>query len=104
VNDLELTIERSPAVITIHAAGAVDANTAASLQEPLLDAAADPAAAVRVDLAAVSYMSSAGLRVLLMAAKALRTRGQRLQLARVPPLIHNVLSVAGFTSFLDLVE
>ena len=47
-------------------------------------------------------MSSAGLRVLLLAAKALQKRGERLQLVHVPPHIHNVLNLTGFTSFIDI--
>ena len=103
MSDLDVTITRLAAIITLHAAGPVDGNTAATLQEPLLAAAADPSATVCLDLAQVPYMSSAGLRVLLLAAKALRTRGERLQLAHVPPHIQNVLGIAGFTSFMDVV-
>jgi anti-anti-sigma factor len=103
VSDLEITIERLPAIITVHAAGPVDGHTAASLQAPLMAAVADPGVAVCLDLAQVPYMSSAGLRVLLLAAKALRTRGERLQLVHVPPHIQNVLSIAGFTLFIDVV-
>lgn len=103
VSDLDITIERLPGIITVHAAGAVDGHTAVSLQEPLLAAASDPGARVCLDLANVPFMSSAGLRVLLLAAKALRTRGERLQLAHVPPHIQNVLSIAGFTLFIDVV-
>ena len=47
-------------------------------------------------------MSSAGLRVLLLAAKALQKRGERLRLIHVPPHIYTVLNIAGFTSFIDV--
>ena len=53
-------------------------------------------------LARVPYMSNAGLRVLLLAAQALRARDERLRLEHVPPHIANVLSSAGFTSFVDV--
>ena len=82
--------------------GAVDSNTAPQLQEPLLRAAEAPTGAVELDLAEVSYMSSAGLRVLLLAAKALQKRGERLRLINVPLHIYNVLNLAGFTSFIDI--
>jgi hypothetical protein len=51
---------------------------AAYLQECLLRAVESPGSAVQLDLAAVPYMSSAGLRVLLLAAKTLQKRGARL--------------------------
>jgi anti-anti-sigma factor len=47
-------------------------------------------------------MSSAGLRALLLAAKALQKRGERLTLVNVPPQIHNVLNLTGFTTFIDV--
>jgi anti-anti-sigma factor len=61
-----------------------------------------PPERVELDLAEVSYMSSAGLRVLLQAAKVLQKRGERLRLVNVPPQIYNVLNLAGFTSFIDI--
>jgi len=100
--DLQVTIERLPAVITLHAAGPVDSKTAASLHEPLLAAAAVPNATVCLDLAHVSCMSNAGLRVLLLAAQALRARDGHLRLEHVPPHIKNLLSSAGFTTFVDV--
>ena len=102
IDDLEVTIERSAALVTLHAAGPVDGKTAASLREPLLAAAAAPNAAVCLDLARVRYISNAGLRVLVLAAQALRARDGRLRLEHVPPHIENLLRSAGFTSFVDV--
>ena len=101
MGDLEVTIERLAAMVTLHAAGPVDGKTAASLREPLLAAAASNAA-VCLDLARVPYMSNAGLRVLVLAAQALRARDGRLRLEHVPPHIANLLSSAGFTAFMDV--
>ena len=47
-------------------------------------------------------MSSAGLRVLLLAAKALQKRGERLRVINAPAQIYNVLNISGFTSFIDV--
>ena len=102
MKELQVTVERLEANIVLHAAGAVDINTAPQLQEPLLQAAESPTAAVTLDLAEVTYMSSAGLRVLLMAAKALQKRGERLRMTNVPPHVYTVLNLAGFTSFIDV--
>ena len=82
--------------------GAVDSNTAPELQEALLRATEGPTGGVELDLAKVSYMSSAGLRALLLAAKALQKRGERLTLINVPLPIHNVLNLTGFTTFIDV--
>jgi anti-anti-sigma factor len=100
--ELEITLQRSDSAVILHATGRVDSNTAAQLQEPLLREAEGSSGAVELDLAQVSYMSSAGLRVLLQAAKALQKRGERLRLVKVPPHIHNILKLTGFTSFIDI--
>ncbi|HEY7321779.1 MAG TPA: STAS domain-containing protein [Candidatus Binatia bacterium] len=102
MKELEITLRRSESAVILHAAGPVDNNTAAQLQEPLLRAAEAPTQAVELDLAEVSYMSSAGLRVIVLAAKKLQKRGERLRLVNVPPQIYNVLNLAGFTSFIDI--
>jgi anti-sigma B factor antagonist len=102
MGDLEVTIERLAAMITLHAAGPVDGKTAASLHEPVLAAAVACNATVCLDLARVTYMSNTGLRVLVLAAQALRARDARLRLEHVPPHIENLLRSAGFTSFVDV--
>ena len=99
---LEITVQRSESAVVLHAAGPVDSRTAAQLQEPLLKAAEAPSGGVVLDVAEVSYMSSAGLRTLLLAAKTLQKRGERLKLLNVPPPIQNLLTLSGFTTFIDL--
>jgi anti-anti-sigma factor len=102
MKELEITLQHLESAVVLHVAGQVDSNTAAQLHEPLLRAAEAPTGAVDLDLADVSYMSSAGLRVLLQAAKALQKRGDRLRLVNVPLHIYNILNLAGFTSFIDI--
>ena len=102
MKELEITLQRSESAVVLHAVGPVDSTTAAQLQEPLLRAAEAPTGAVELDLAEVSYMGSAGLRVLMLTAKALQKRGERLRLVNVPLHIYNLLNLAGFTSFIDI--
>jgi anti-anti-sigma factor len=101
MRELEVTLECVESTFVLRAVGPVDSNTASYLQEPLLHAAESPSGTVQLDLAEVPYMSSAGLRVILLAAKALQKRGERLRLINVPPRIYSVLNIAGFTSFID---
>jgi anti-anti-sigma factor len=102
VPNLEVTVDRSAARITLHASGPVDGTTATSLHGPLLEAASAPDVTVCLDLARVPYISSAGLRVLVLAAQALRARDARLRLEHVPPHLENLLTSAGFRSFVDV--
>jgi anti-anti-sigma factor len=99
---LEITQQQLQSTVVLHVVGSVDSNTAPELQTALLRATEGPTGGVELDLAEVPYMSSAGLRVLLLAAKALQKRGERLRLVNVQPHIYNVLNLAGFTSFIDI--
>ena len=102
MKELEITLQSSESAVVLHATGRVDRNTAPELQEPLLRAAEAPTQTLELDLAEVSYMSSAGLRVLVQAAKVLQKRGERLRLVNVPLPIYKILNLAGFTSFIDI--
>ena len=102
MKELEITQQQLESAIVLSVVGAVDSNTAPELQEALLRATEAPTGGVELDLAKVSYMSSAGLRALLLAAKALQKRSERLSVSNVPPQILNVLNLTGFTTFIDV--
>ncbi|HKY10063.1 MAG TPA: STAS domain-containing protein [Candidatus Binatia bacterium] len=102
MKELEITEEQVQSTIVLHVSGAVDSNTAPELQEALLRATQAPSGSVELDMANVSYLSSAGLRALLLAAKALQKRAERLRLSNVSPQIRNVLNLTGFTTFIDI--
>jgi anti-sigma B factor antagonist len=102
MKELEITQEQVQSTIVLHVAGAVDSNTAPELQAALLRATEASSGTVELDVAKISYLSSAGLRALLLAAKALQKRGERLSLSNVPPQIQNILNLTGFTTFIDV--
>jgi anti-anti-sigma factor len=76
-------------------AGRLDTASAPAI-EPALLAMVMPGARVVLDLAAVSYISSAGLRVLLKAAKQARGQGAGFALAAPQPAVREVLDISGF--------
>lgn len=83
-------------VLVIAANGRLDSNTAATL-DAALSGPAKAAPKLVVDLGAVGYVSSAGLRVLLKAAKLARASGQKLALSGLAPPVREVFDVSGFT-------
>jgi anti-anti-sigma factor len=50
-----------------------------------------------LDLSGVDYINSAGLRVLMLAAKRAKAQGGFLAVAAVQPLVHEVLEISKFT-------
>lgn len=83
--------------------GRVDATTAPKLQSELLSAAKDPQQ-LAVDFSAVSYLSSAGLRALLLGARALAEDDRRLTVYRASDDVLDVIRLTGFDKVLTLAE
>ena len=102
MKELEITEQQSQSTTVLSVVGVVDSNTAPELQQALLRATETSTGGVELDLAKVSFMSSAGLRALLLASKALQKRGERLKLSNVPLPIRNILNLTGFSSFIDV--
>jgi anti-anti-sigma factor len=57
---------------------------------------------VTVDLSKLDYVSSAGLRVFLSAAKAAKAKGGKLTLLSPKPAVMEVLQISGFDRILDI--
>lgn len=79
--------------------GPIDHANAQGLQEalaPLLDSPAPGTAALVLDLSGVDYISSMGLRVLMVAAKQLRPRSMRIAVAALTPVVKEIFDIARF--------
>lgn len=85
----------------ISVSGRLDSGSAGQL-EAVLPARVQAQAKVVLDLADVPYVSSAGLRVLLLGAKAARSTGHRLVLCGISPAVREVFDISGFTSLFVL--
>lgn len=88
--------------LTLVFEGRLDTTTASRFQSELLPAF-DEAKEIKLDFAKVEYVSSAGLRVLLMGEKAARSRGAAMSLCGVSPEIMEVFQMTGFADFLTIV-
>ena len=88
------------AVLTLE--GRLDTTTASQLEEAMGAAAAE-ADGITLDMAALEYVSSAGLRVLLKAEKALKEKGGGLTLRAPSEGVMEVLRITGFDTLLNIV-
>lgn len=78
--------------------GRVDSVSSGELERHLMAKLDGGARRVVIDLAGVDYISSAGLRVLLVAAKRLKPPQGALVLCGLGPSVRTVLELAGFMS------
>ena len=87
---------RQDGVTVIIPAGRIDTTTAGALEARLASALAGASPRLVVDLSAVDYISSAGLRVLLVAARRVQASGGRLALCALGQPVRQVFQLAGF--------
>ncbi len=80
----------------------MDGTNAQSFDSSLDELIEETCKAVVLDLAGLSYMSSAGLRSILMTAKRLQTRKANLALCSLRPTINEIFQIAGFDRILDV--
>ena len=69
---------------------------------PLLDGCGAQGEAVVLDFSGVSYISSVGLRVLLLAAKKVKSQGGRIAVAALSPIVAEVFEVSHFSMVLKV--
>jgi anti-anti-sigma factor len=99
---MEIVDEREGGVAVVAPSGRVDSVSSAELEAALLRHLEADEKQLVVDLGAVEYISSAGLRVLLMLAKKLQGGGGRLVLCAMPDSVRLVFELAGFLSIFEI--
>ena len=87
--------------ITFQLDGRLDIITAAKLQDIIIPAI-DEAKSIVLDFKQLSYISSAGLRVLLSAQKAANAKNVSISVCNVSNEIMKILEMTGFTGFLTI--
>ncbi|HEX4941918.1 MAG TPA: STAS domain-containing protein [Actinomycetota bacterium] len=90
------TVERDDAIVVGALSGEVDMSNAAVLERAITEAVPNDARGLVLDLSALSYLDSSGVRLVLSLAGSLRWRGQELVIA-VPEgaSCRRVLTLAG---------
>jgi anti-sigma B factor antagonist len=83
--------------------GSLDGKTAPELQDQALPLC-DPEQHVVIDLREVGFMSSAGLRVLLLVYRQASARGGKVVLVSVSEEIREVMEMTGFLDFFTFCE
>ena len=85
--------------LTITLKGRIDTSNAASVEADIMKILADnPGLPVTVDCAALEYISSAGLRVIMKTKKAVRDTC----LINVAPPVYEIFETTGFTELMDI--
>jgi anti-sigma B factor antagonist len=94
----KLNVTQIQPVTLIEMVGDIDSNTAPLVQEQVLPLA-QPGSKMLLDMTNVSYMSSAGLRLLLSLYRQISTQDGELVLVGLAEEIKDTMSITGFLDF-----
>ncbi|MCB0129688.1 MAG: anti-sigma factor antagonist [Caldilineaceae bacterium] len=83
--------------------GDIDGNTAPDAQAQIVPLAS-PDAKIVLDMSAVDYMSSAGLRMLLVIYRTIMGQGGKVALVGLSEELQDTMTLTGFMDFFDVFE
>jgi anti-anti-sigma factor len=95
VSDMKLATTLQGDVLLVGITGSLDGTTSPELDAQLTTQLDCDCKHLVLDCGGLEYISSAGLRVLLMAAKRLNVPGKSFALCRVRPAVQEVLTMSG---------
>ncbi len=102
---MEFSSQRLVDVFLAAPVGQIDHPNAEVLRQalaPTLEAAVLAKGAIVLDFSRVTYISSMGLRVLLLAAKQLRAVDGRVAIAALQPVVTEIFGIARFNHVLEI--
>jgi anti-anti-sigma factor len=83
--------------------GRLDTPGVDRIEKPFSAAVAQAASGIAVDLTAVSFLSSMGVRMIIAAAKAQRSLGQKLVMFGAQPIVLQTLKMVGVDQIIPIV-
>ena len=99
---MDIKTESSNGTLIAKAEGRIDGVNARDFEEAMKAAIGSDYSTVIIDLEGLSYISSAGLRVILLIAKTLRKRNAELVLCSLSNPIREVFEISGFDKIIPV--
>ncbi|MBY0454464.1 MAG: STAS domain-containing protein [Burkholderiaceae bacterium] len=99
---MTITIEFAAKANIVALQGQINSANAATIESEVLAVVAKGHKKIVFDLSALTYISSAGLRMVLVVAKRLKQEGGKLVLCGMQPHVHEVFDISGFLAILNV--
>jgi anti-sigma B factor antagonist len=100
---MTVDIKEQNNVVIVSITGSIDSKTAGEFQKQILEGTADTSKVI-MDLSKVDFVSSAGLRILLMVYRQIKSKDGKVILVGVSEEIQDVMSITGFINFFEISE
>ena len=94
--DIEVAEERNDGVLVLLPVGRLDSGNVNAFEASVMQRIGDGERRLIVDFSRLEFVSSSGLRVLLLAAKALKAAAGQLVLCGMKPHVEDVFRISGF--------
>ncbi len=101
---MNVQAEHHDGVLVAKVEGRVDSSNSQDFERQLHEAFGDDAGAVVMDLGQLAYISSAGLRVVLLVAKTLGQRNVGISLCSLSGPVQSVFEISGFNRIIQIHE
>jgi anti-anti-sigma factor len=99
---MDITEERHGQTLVMAVNGRIDALAAKAFETTVLTPVQSGEAALLLDLGGLTYISSAGLRVILLAAKQQKAKDAKFSLCNLRDEVRDVFEISGFAKILDI--
>ena len=101
---MEISQKEENGIVFIAIKGRLDADSSPEAEKVVKDAIKDQTTRVLFNLASLEYLSSAGLRVLLGAAKEMRRKDGKIVLCALNEFVKEIFEVSGFQTLIPITD
>ena len=101
---MEISQKEENGIVSIAIRGRLDADTSLEAEKVVKDVLGSEANRLLFNLGELEYLSSAGLRVLLSAAKEMRRRDGKIVLCALNEFVKEIFEVSGFQSLIPITD
>ena len=101
---MEIIQKEENGIVSIAIKGRLDADSSAEAEKVVKDALGGATNRLLFNLGGLEYLSSAGLRVLLSAAKEMRRREGKIVLCALNEFVKEIFEVSGFQSLIPITD
>lgn len=99
---MEISQENQDGLTVMALSGKLDTVSSPEVQTAMVNALESSDKGLVIDLADVAYVSSAGLRVMLIGGKTAKAKGKILRLSGLKPAVAEVFKMSGFDRLLEI--
>ena len=102
--NFEISKQTREGIDCIYLKGYLDAHTAPELENAISESVAGGNNRIIINFRDLDYISSAGLRVFLTAAKKIKSRNGKLGMSQLKPNVQEVFTISGFIALIPAFE